>query len=217
MRLLQRQAIGPTCLANYHHGQHQWTGESPKSAERADIWALLNSMQREMCAYCECRLKLDDRHIEHFRQRSRYPQGTFDWTNLFGSCCRSGTCGSRKDKCGTYPPGDLLKPDVDNPDDFLVFDAEGGVSARANLGVQQKHRADETIRILGLRKGGLPQMRKVAAKGYLHHLEDWQALADSCPEEEWRPLVEEDLAEQLLATADQPFATAIRHTLCSIP
>jgi uncharacterized protein (TIGR02646 family) len=53
------------------------------------------------------------RHIEHFRQRSRYHQGTFEWDNLFGSCNRPDNRGKHKDQCGNYDYQDLIKPDVE--------------------------------------------------------------------------------------------------------
>ncbi|MDF5828215.1 TIGR02646 family protein [Pseudomonas aeruginosa] len=50
--------------------------------ERSGIWAKLDTMQGQRCAYCEALMSETNRHIEHFRQRGRYPQGTFDWSNL---------------------------------------------------------------------------------------------------------------------------------------
>lgn len=74
-------------------------------------------------------------------------------------------------------------------------------------------RAKETIRILNLCGGGLPRMRQTAAQGYLQSLQEWAELAATCPEEEWRPVVEQALREELAKTEHLPFATVIRHTL----
>ncbi|WP_350262660.1 hypothetical protein [Pantoea sp. BJ2] len=41
-------------------------------------------MEGEFCAYYECRL--NRKHVEHFRPRSRFSALTFEWRNLFGSC-----------------------------------------------------------------------------------------------------------------------------------
>lgn len=149
-----------------------------------------------------------NRHIEHFRQRNRYPQGTFAWSNLFGSCNREGSCGDFKDKCGVYPHEDLIKPDVEDPEHFLVFDALGGISPRSGLQPQDQHRAIQTIRILNL-EGPLQQIRFGEVQGYVQTAEFFASLAAQFPDEEWQPLLQEEL-DNIDAL---PYATAIRHVL----
>lgn len=213
MHHLHRDPQAPACLKNYRHGSDKWSMQSPTPTERGEIWAKLHAMQGCRCAYCEAEISEGKRHIEHFRQRDRYTQGTFDWNNLFGSCDRESTCGTHKDRCGAYPPEELIKPDVEDPDEFLVFDPQGGVHPKAGLTPDKHRRAQQTIRILNLTGGGLPHMRRAAASGYLQLLEVWAEYAQQFPEEEWRPLVEQELAQELAQTAQLPFATAIRHTL----
>lgn len=192
--------------------------QSPTPVERAEIWEKLNAMQGSRCAYCEVMIAPGERHIEHFRQRNRYSQGTFDWSNLFGSCERKGTCGDHKDKCGSYDHTLLIKPDTEDPDEFLVFDAHGGVNPKARLSERDHARAEVTIRILNLtgEKTGLRYQRQAAVQGYLQFLDVWASLAAELPEDEWWPLVEEDLNAQLQATAHLPFVTTIRHVLSRI-
>lgn len=216
MHHLHRGSQAPACLQHYRYGRDNWGMQSPTPAERCDIWDKLNAMQGSRCAYCEAEISEGKRHIEHFRQRSRYPQGTFDWHNLFGSCDRDGVCGRHKDQCGQYHHADLIKPDVDDPDEFLVFDSQGGVHPKAGLVLDKHHRAHETIRILNLAGGGLPHMRRAAALGYLQQVEHWAEYASQFLEEEWRPIVEQELAQELANTAHLPFATAIRHTLTGV-
>lgn len=216
MHRLHRDPQAPACLQHYRHGRDQWCMQSPTPAERADIRNQLDAMQATRCAYCEAALKEDARHIEHFRQRDRYPQGTFEWSNLFGSCNRDDTCGKHKDQCGAYQHGDLIKPDIEEPDDFLVFDPQGGIHPKAGLSPLAQHRAEETIRIFNLQSGGLPHMRKGAACGYQQYLESWAELALEFPENEWLPIVEQELDLVLAETRHLPFATAIRHTLMRI-
>ena len=203
----------PAGLHRYRHGRDTWGGQpiAPTPEERADIWVQLNAMQGGRCAYCEAPLSPDNRHIEHFRQRSRYPQGTFDWSNLFGSCKRTGTCGDHKDQCGPYDHTHILKPDVDEPDDYLVFVKDGTVQPRENLSPDMHHRATETIRILNL---DLPlrQTRRNAVVGYIQTAEYIAALSEQFDQSEWRPLLEQEVKD----TAHLPFATAIRHTLTRI-
>lgn len=210
MHRLNRGAA-PACLAGYQYGVHQWANGIPASPEKAEIWTCLEGMQQSRCAYCEAALVDGDKHIEHFRQRSRHPAGTFDWTNLFGSCNRKDTCGKHKDSCGLYNHADLLKPDVDDPDDFLVFVSDGTIVAREGLQPNQRNRATETLRVLNLdaEHGALRHMRKQAAAGYLQMAEEFRQFSTEFDEAEWRPLLEQELA----AIAQLPFVTVIRHAL----
>lgn len=208
MHKLHRDPVAPAGLSIYRPGQHTWGDGTPTQQERQGIWAKLNIMQGHRCAYCEGPITEGHRHIEHFRQRSRYPQGTFVWDNLFGSCNRKGTCGDHKDKCGPYPHADLIKPDVEDPEQFLVFDASGCISPRSGLQPQDKHRATETIRILAL-DGALQQIRFAEVQGYVQTAEYFASLADQFPTGEWQPLLQEELDN----IASLPYATAIRHVL----
>lgn len=206
MHKLERPAA-PGCLAHYQQGPQDWQRIS--SAEKHEIWEQLAGMQGERCAYCEAGLPKKRRHIEHFRQRSRYPRGTFQWDNLFGSCNKVDSCGRRKDK-STYSHGDILKPDVDDPDDYLRFQADGRIVPRNALSSRQRRRAEETLRVFNLDhdRGALRQMRQSAVQGYLgmvKDLEDWAELDEE--------LYHEYLNEELKAIAGQPFETAIRHLL----
>lgn len=214
MHRLHRDPQAPACLDRYQHGQHNWSMQSPTSAERAEIWEKLDALQGNRCAYCEAGLSEGHRHIEHFRQRRSHPEGTFDWGNLFGSCKRQGTCGEHKDHCGAYDHTLLIKPDQEDPDDFFVFLSDGNVSPRVGLTQEQHQRATQTIRILNLNgpKGALRQIRQREVAGYVQTAEFFADMAMSFPDHEWLPLLNEELA----TTAHLPFATAIRHTLTRI-
>ncbi len=199
----------PACLSKYQHGLNNWG--SVTSVDKEAIWEGLNSMQQNRCAYCECHIdtmqRNYDAHIEHFRQRSNYPQGTFSWNNLFGSCNRLESCGKYKDR-QTYRPQDLIKPDVDNPDHFLRFLPDGQVVPADNLTEHQRQKSEETIRIFNL-NGVLRQIREIHVMGYLQTAEEFLALADQFDEAEWRPLLQQELD----SVAGKPFETAIRHVL----
>ena len=208
MHKLQRDPVQPACLGRYQHGQDTWSMQSPTDPERGDIWMKLGAMQRQCCAYCEAPLEEGARHIEHFRQRSRHPQGTFSWDNLFGSCNRQGTCGNHKDQCGIYLHTDLVKPDAEDPEDFLVFLPNGSVRPRANLSPADFHRATETIRVLNL-DGVLRQIRYSEVIGYAQTAETFAELASQFDESEWLPLLQDELNQ----TAHLPYATAIKHVL----
>ncbi|HEL5400873.1 TPA: TIGR02646 family protein [Stenotrophomonas maltophilia] len=210
MRRLNRGA-GPVCLTGYQHGLHKWENGVPSWQEKSAIWMCLDAMQNSRCAYCEADLAHCGKHIEHFRQRSRYPAGTFDWVNLFGSCNRKDTCGKHKDCCGPYNHMDLLKPDVDDPDDFLVFVSDGTIVPKKDLQPNARHRAAETLRVFNLdaNHGALRHMRRAAVAGYLQTAAEFQQFAADFDEADWRPLLDQEIA----SIAGLPFSTAIRHAL----
>ncbi|CAH0288387.1 hypothetical protein SRABI123_04146 [Pseudomonas sp. Bi123] len=169
--------------------------------------------QGTRCAYCEADIIQSGRkHLEHFQQRDRFPQGTFDWNNLFGSCNREDTCGKFKDRCSLYDPVVLLKPDEDNPDDYFIFVSDGTITPRADLDHQHRHRAIETLRIFNLdaENGALREIRREAVRGYLETAETLHEMFQDDPASEELQLFPE---EEILGTAHLPFATAIRHTL----
>jgi uncharacterized protein (TIGR02646 family) len=205
----------PVCLSHYRHGSHQWTEVS--SAEKAEIWIKLDEMQQGRCAYCECALPVQNdsytAHIEHFRQRGRYPQGTFDWENLFGSCNRQNSCGKYKDECGVYNYADLIKPDIEDPEHFFLFVSDGSIAIRQGLSPAEQHRAAETLRILNLdaQRGALRQMRFSAVQGYVQTAEELAEWIELLPEDEWLIL----LRQELDAVGHLPFVTAIKHILTS--
>lgn len=71
------------------------------------------------CAFCEC---IPDEggyvEIEHFLPKSLFPIQAYSWTNLLPSCKR---CNLKKLAFNTnkYP---IIKPDVDNPSNFIEYD-----------------------------------------------------------------------------------------------
>lgn len=203
----------PACLGRYQHGRNTWRDLT--SEDRAEIWQALEAMQGQRCAYCESQLTADKRHIEHFVPRSRYPQHTFDWGNLFGSCDRQDSCGHHKDRKGKpYDDADLLKPDVDDPDHYLIFVSDGTIKVRQHLNDYERRRASETLRVFNLdaEGGALRHMRRSAVAGYLQTAEELWSLKGELPEQEWQELLQAELD----AMTNQPFVTAIRHTLCAL-
>lgn len=211
MRKLVR-GEGPRCLTRYRHGLNNWSLQSPTPQEREQVWECLRAMQDTRCAYCEADIsKPGHSHIEHFRQRDRFPQGTFDWTNLFGSCCREDACGTFKDRCGAYEHGVLVKPDVDDPDDYFIFISDGTIVPRANLDDRSKHRAVETLRIFNLdaQNGALREMRREAVRPYLNTVQTLMEMAEEYSEDDIQAFLEEEIQQ----IASLPFSTAIRHTL----
>lgn len=196
----------PTCLAGFRHGANNWADVT--GAQKQEIWQFLESMQGIRCAYCEADITAVDRHIEHFVQKGRDPTQTFVWVNLFGSCNRENSCGKHKDSKGRpYADQDLIKPDAEDPEHCLVFDAHGSVQPRKGLSASATQRAAETIRIFNL-NGVLKAIRRSEVAGYVQTAETIAEFFDVDPE-----LGQQALTEELVATAQLPFATAIKHVL----
>lgn len=212
MRKLVR-GEGPRCLTRYQHGVHKWSPESPTREERGQIWEQLETVHDNRCAYCEADISSrDNAHLEHFRQRDRFPQGTFAWSNLFGSCNREASCGKFKDHYGAYDHAVLIKPDDDDPDDYFVFVSDGTIAVRAGIDDASRHRAEQTLRIFNLNaeNGALRQMRREAVRP---HLDTAQALLDMFTEDPEIEGLQAFLDEEIQKTAHLPFSTAIRHSL----
>lgn len=175
-------------------------------------------MQQKRCAYCERSLQANKKHIEHFRQRGRFPEGAFDWNNLFGSCDNAGSCGKHKDQCGNYQYQDLIKPDVDDPEHFFFFMVDGTIKVKPNLTPIEEHRANETLRVLNLNDhyGPLRQMRESAVKSYIDTVvKDLFAFGEIADSSELVALFQEEWQKELQAIQNQPFSTALKHILMS--
>ena len=202
----------PTGLSHYQHGRDKWDNVSQE--HREEIWQKIHEMQKGRCAYCEFWIKTTSKkcHIEHFRQQSRYPQGTFSWSNLFGSCNRKDSCGKHKDSPKNplkgYCHRDLIKMDDEDPENFLTFLPDGKVFPTKGLSRPDERRAEKTIRIFNL-NGSLRQIRKSALKCHLKKAEKIADYADKLDKSEWVPILQEELDD----IKDLPFATAIKHTL----
>lgn len=193
----------PSCLNRHHRNSgNDWQKVSPE--DKTEIWAALQAMQLDRCAYCESKITAPKQHIEHFCLRSSSPQKTFDWSNLFGSCNNQEHCGKHKDN-QSFQPADLIKPDVEDPEKLFLFSSDGIVAIRHNLAPKDQHRAEETIRLFNLNAASLKNRRWQAVQGYLGLAEEQFELSDT----EWRQYIDDELQ----VAAGNAFVTAIRHML----
>jgi len=201
----------PSCLSKFHHGQNNW--DDVTTEDKKEIWEKITNVQGNRCAYCESNLKQGHKHIEHFRQKDShiYPQGTFQWGNLFGSCNRTESCGIHKDHCGSYTPADLIKPDIDDPEYFFRFISDGTIAIKSGLSAQEQNRAKETLRIFNLdaERGALRQMRESMVTGYIQTAETLLEIFEVLGEDEYHASLKKELDE----INDLPFLTAIRHVI----
>jgi uncharacterized protein (TIGR02646 family) len=193
----------PSCLKRHHRNSgNDWHEVS--SEDKTEIWAALQAMQLDRCAYCESKIIAPKQHIEHFCLRSLSPNKTFDWLNLFGSCNNQQHCGKHKDN-QSFQPADLIKPDAEEPEKLFLFLSDGTVAIRHNLAPEDRHRAAETIRVFNLNAASLKNQRQKAVQGYLSLAEDQSELSDP----EWLEYIEDELQ----VAAGNAFVTAIRHML----
>lgn len=110
-------------------------------------------MQNNFCAYCERKLSDDKKHIEHFQTQCDSPHLTFVWENLFGSCGEGNwdSCGIFKDTKGRpYNYTELIKPDQDNPREYLLFLTNGQVVPHPDSSSNSREKAVTTIRVFNL-------------------------------------------------------------------
>lgn len=151
MRRLER-GEAPACLGDYAPRRHQWE-DLLASTCITGIREHLHEMQGGSCVYCECHLSVGNQHVEHFWARSRYPEQTFSWENLFLSCEYGQHCGRYK---GGRDASGLIKPDEEDPEHFLQFWENGEATARQGLDERDRERAERTIEMLNL---NAPQLR----------------------------------------------------------
>ena len=202
----------PECLDDYIHTTHTWDDVGPC---RPAIRQALEAIQGPRCAHCEGPL-YDGAHVEHFRRKNQahFPELTFEWTNLFLSCQSRDHCGHYKDRSShaPYSPDVLIKPDDDEPHDFLYFYSSGEVRVRGKIGPEQVTRAKETIRVFCLDHPALTAERRKAVARYRRSNQgNVDAILEFDPPER-----EEFLQEELEAVADEPYASAIHHFLESV-
>lgn len=206
----------PQCLARFRPGTDAWDGQKVDEAKPL-IWQALTAMQGELCAYCEGSLVDLGRHIEHFCQRSVYPNRTFDWDNLFGACDRRDSCGHYKDRprAPDYDCGDLVNPAVEDPDQFFIIRDTGRIEPRPGLSARHRVRAELTIRVFNLNldndHGGrsLCAERRRQLNHYTKREPDILSFLSDLPPHERDTYLEVEL-QHALAT---PFGSIIRHFL----
>ena len=157
MRKLER-GQAPVCLSRYKYGRDSWEVITQNESYKDDIWQQLTNMQNAFCAYCESRLHDRKRHIEHFFRRENFPQLTFDWGNIFGSCNEPDSCGNHKDNKAQrgIDLSKVCKPDIMNPVKYLLFLSDGNVMPRHGLEPADAEIAENTINVFNL--SGSPKL-----------------------------------------------------------
>lgn len=119
----------------------------------------VNKLTQEIsyyCPYCERKVTFEknNSHIEHIKPRYKFPDLTFEYTNLLVCCVHQSTCGSKK---GNEWHEDFINPVEENPELFFEYDIKRGeiISTEKN-----KKRAEKTIELLNLNERNLCERRK---------------------------------------------------------
>lgn len=240
MRRIDRTRVPPPpSLQNYSYPANSWddVAQHDKNEWRARLGQMQHTGCNEcaaaawanqdeefghhrlatICAYCES-ATWGDGHIEHFRRKNpnHFPHLTFAWDNLFVSCNGSSGngehCGHHKDHgAGPYNPNDLVKPDVDDPDDFLFFAAGGDVRVRSGITAAMEHKARATIRVFHLDDGALEAAREKAVGRYVREKQSDLDEVMNWPTPDATAWIQQEVD----AVHHKPYGTAIRHYLLS--
>jgi uncharacterized protein (TIGR02646 family) len=178
MRKLVRPAA-PNCLSKYKAGRDQWSMQAPTPEHRQQIWNSLNAMQGEYCAYCESKLQVQKKQIEHFRSRNDFEKLTFTWDNLFGACNEPNRCGNYKEnrkKNPAYDPDNVVKPDEEALTSYIRLLDNGMIECTMSIDANDRRRVETTLKVFNLNGDtALVNCRRGyidAAKGWVHSLNE---------------------------------------------
>lgn len=105
--------------------------------EALDLW------HHHKCAFCE--IRLTSWEIEHYRSKMHYGLAAFVWRNLFLVCPNCNRAKGEKEHEG------CLKPDRDNPEDYLwVNPISLKIEPKPGISEEAKQRAENTIELYKL-------------------------------------------------------------------
>ncbi|WBF43961.1 retron Ec78 anti-phage system effector HNH endonuclease PtuB [Serratia rubidaea] len=212
----------PLVLNEFDHNIHNWDVHF-KSRHKALVWEKIFEMQGHYCAYCECKLDSSDpkkTHLEHFRQKGKaeYRHLTFEWTNIFGSCCNGERCGRHKDK-SNISSENIVKMDEEDPEDYFVFLSTGAVGIRDGLSPVEVERAENTLRAFNLNpsRGGVKNERERVIKTHDYMIKEMIGLMSELRDDGGLEFLIEirDSYIERVASEKGPFVTAIKHVLIS--
>lgn len=216
MHKIDRSAVPhPICLNQYNHPAHRWDNLNAQcKREIRESVIALSSQQNAYprCAYCEGPV-YHEGHIEHFRRKKKFPELTFEWENLFFSCDGRYHCGHYKDRkdAPPYNPDNLIKPDIDDPDNFLYFSSNGEVWVRNGLNKTDAERALKTIDVFGLNDPVLVANRKKSLDQYKKDLDLLLSFFEERPEDTIN-YINNEIEEN----KRHPYSTTIKHFFLSI-
>lgn len=213
MRFLSRNNEAPRLLGELKRRNVAWG--AIEESDREEIRQAILVFQGEYCAYCEASLN-NGKHIEHFAKKSKFPQKMYEWGNLFLSCENSLHCGHFKDNkslnkyASVYDYRSLIKPDVDNPSDFLFFSISGEVLPKNGIGKESRDKAELTINVFNLNEEKLKNIRSGILSSYKETVKYIYSLDDDCK-------IAEALEEYRSIFLEMQFSSALLDLLLNTP
>lgn len=218
MRKINRSIANyPECLSRLSHPANNWDDMNLHQRKKK-VWNEIDKIQSHLCAYCELPAYKGKTtgHIEHFFDKGNplYKQLTFDWNNLFGCCQSNAHCGHYKDQLlpggqqRQYNSSLLLKPDIDDPEEYLQFLPSGVIQEKKGLDPHKLCRATETINALNLKCSTLKNSRESQITIYKNRLLPLTELMEDMTDEDY----EEYLAIKSEAMT-VPHRTAIKQAI----
>ena len=130
----------------------EYTGDWATRRAKKVIRDSLLTITHGKCIYCESTLGVtSELNVEHYIAKSVRPEISFEWTNLLPACR---LCNGEKGEADHG--GRLLKPDEEDPEPFFwIHPDTGKLEPHPALNSDQRHRAEETIRLCKLQRGAL--------------------------------------------------------------
>lgn len=163
-------------------------GDWATSFAKKTLREALSPLTHGKCAYCESTLGVTTGlEIEHYVAKSVALDLAFEWTNLLPACHECNTAKGEFDHRNA-----VLKPDDEDPElHFWINMATGELEANPTLDEPSRRRAEETIRVLNLQRGGLCNNRVLLMQRMRRWLERASRAGRLSPrlQEEWEELV----------------------------
>lgn len=153
---------------------------------RDDLMGLLLEMTKNHCSFCDKYFDYDAKEIEHFQPKVKFPENSFEWSNLFVSChlCNKAK-GEKFDEL-------LLKSD----DSSYKFYNNFRYNFKSGELEPKNDRAEKTIEIYDLNNSELTKSRKKWINEIKEKLENKIAVnLDECS---YRFIIEILLSEDVM-------------------
>ena len=123
-----------------------------------ELKKILIEQQKKICCYCEIALQQStDAHVEHLKDKGRYPQETFNFYNLLASCQHNDSCGHKKGKAYF---DDMVSPLDADCQSYFTYTGNGKIIPSD----ENDTFAQQTIELLGLNCKRLQDRRKSIIK-----------------------------------------------------
>ena len=134
--------------------------------QRKEIINKLLLSQKELCCYCENRIEKETSHIEHFKERSVYPELIFVYSNHFLSCNGitievnniEASCGHQKSNKNLSVDYDLLLCPSENNEALFSY-LDGIIKPSDKCSESEQEKVNYTIECLKLDSSNLKNQR----------------------------------------------------------